>query len=53
MRNYLDLARWVKTNTFLGKNSTFNEYDLEKMLKKDQDMFEYFIELYTKGVKNG
>lgn len=48
---YLKLAQWIKQNTFLGKNSTFNEFDLEKMLKKDQDMFEYFMELYKKGVK--
>ena len=47
------LAIWIKENTFLGGNSTFTELDLEKLLNKDDDMREYFTEIYLKGVKNG
>ena len=50
---YSKLAQWIKQNTFLGKNSLFTECQLEKMLKEDQEMFEYFMELYKDGVKNG
>lgn len=48
-----NLAKWIKENTFLGANSTFTELDLERLLNKDDDMREYFEELYIKGVKNG
>ena len=50
--SHLKLAIWIKNNTFLGKNSTYNEYDLERLLQKDEEMFEYFLSLYIKG-QNG
>ena len=47
--SHLKLAIWIKQNTFLGKNSTYNEYDLERLLQKDEEMFEYFLSLYIEG----